>query len=217
MLGPTHVVSGTRQVADVLGEVLQVQGPVGLPVWQERKQATSPQGLMACLVFVGRAIWRRCYSPWPLRLPSSQADCPNRGNPGQQGKAARLGHRLFATALAPVGGEDGGVVDVVVAVGRRRDGPFRPGRSTWHERKQATSPRGARGLVGVRLRPCLLAAVLLPAAATPFAAASTPSPLRQSQPTGQGCPARAPTRHPCPRPSGRRGWPRQRRSRCRRR
>ena len=51
--------SGTRQVlrADVLGEVLQVQRPVGLPGWQERKQATSPRGLMAWLVFdCGRAF-----------------------------------------------------------------------------------------------------------------------------------------------------------------
>ena len=110
----------------------------GRSPWQERKQATSPRGLMAWLVFdCGRALRSR-----PLRLPPPQVDHPHHGNPGQQGKAARLGHRLFTDALAPVGGEDGGVGVVDVAVGRRRDGPFRPGRSPWQERKQATSPRG---------------------------------------------------------------------------
>jgi hypothetical protein len=47
------MMSGMRPAlrADVLGEVLHVQRPVGLPGWQERKQATSPRGLMACVVF----------------------------------------------------------------------------------------------------------------------------------------------------------------------
>jgi hypothetical protein len=46
LLGPTHMTNGTRQVlrADVLSEILQVQRPVGVPGWQERKQATSPRG-----------------------------------------------------------------------------------------------------------------------------------------------------------------------------
>ena len=52
----------------MLSEVLQVQRPVGLPDWQERKQATSPRGLMACLVFdCGRAF----------RLPAHEKPAPD--------------------------------------------------------------------------------------------------------------------------------------------
>jgi hypothetical protein len=62
----------------------------------------------------------------------------------------------------------------------------------WQERKQATSPRG--------LMACLVfdCGRATPAAATPSAAASRPTPSRQSRPTGQGCPARAPTLLPPP-------------------
>ena len=52
LLSPTHVVSGSREILRVdVGEVLQVQRLIGLPDWGERTQATSPRGLMACLVF----------------------------------------------------------------------------------------------------------------------------------------------------------------------
>ena len=70
--------------------------------------------------------------------PPPQADHPHHSNPGQQGKAAWLGHRLFATALAPVGGEDGGVgvVDVAVAAAILASRTAPRGRYTFRRRKQ---------------------------------------------------------------------------------
>ena len=112
--------------------------PTPSPQWAARMAASASLTLPSWPRFSATVLL-----PRPLRLPPPQVDHPHHGHPGQQGKAARLGHRLFADALAPVGGEDGGVgvVDVAVAFARR-DGPFRPGRSPWQERKQATSPRG---------------------------------------------------------------------------
>ena len=144
---------------------------------QAGHKPTGAHGLVG--VRLRLCLWRVLLQR-PLRLPPPQVDHPHHGDPGQQGKAARLGHRLFADALAPVGGEDGGVGVVDVAV--------------------------VAAILGDR---------------------ATPRPLRlpppqvdhphhgDPEPTGQGCPARGPTLRRRPRPSGRRGWRRRRRSRCR--